>query len=114
MTSCSNLFEIEDMEICRYNQRGYCRYGERCRLEHVNEICTESDCQDDSCVLRHPLECRYFYLYGTCKFGDSCAYVHEENEYKVRIRILEEKLAMFEGKVVQLERKLDEENEDKV
>ena len=109
MTSCSNLFVMENMErsICKYNQRGFCRYGERCRLRHVNENCTESDCQDESCLFRHPLECRYFYLYGTCKFGDSCAYVHEENEDKVRIRILEEKLSMFEAKVIQLERKLD-------
>ena len=93
--------------ICKHNQHGFCRHGDRCRHRHVNENCLDSNCQDETCLLRHPYKCRYFYLYGNCKFGDSCAYVHEENEDKVRIQILEEKLSMFEGKVVQLEKKLD-------
>ena len=45
-----------------------------------------------------------FYLYGTCKFGDGCVYVHGESEDKVKIRCLEEKLSLFEAKVIRLER----------
>ena len=93
---------------CKYNQRGFCRYGAQCRQRHVNESCGNSDCQDESCLLRHPYKCKYFYLYGTCKFGDDCAYVHGESEDKVRIRCLEEKLSMFEAKVILLERSISE------
>ena len=68
----------------------------------------KSDCQDESCLLRHPYKCRYFYLYGNCKFGDGCAYVHGESEDKVKIKCLEEKLSMFETKVILLERSISE------
>ena len=94
--------------ICKYNQRGFCRYGVKCRQRHVNESCSNSDCQDESCLLRHPYKCRYFYLYGDCKFGDDCAYVHGESEDKLRIRSLEEKLSLFEAKVILLERSISE------
>ena len=94
--------------VCKHNQRGFCRYGDRCRQRHVNESCGTSDCQDESCLLRHPYKCRYFYLYGNCKFGDGCAYVHRETEDKVKIKCLEKKLSMFEAKVILLERSVYE------
>ena len=74
----------------------------------MNESCTSSNCEDESCHLRHPHKCRYLYLYDTCKFGDSCAYVHGESEDKVKIRNLENKLSMFEEKVSLLEKSITE------
>ena len=63
-------------EICKYNQKGYCKYGSECHKYHRNEICKVQNCSSKSCRERHPTFCRYFKENGICKFGLGCAYVH--------------------------------------
>ena len=75
------------LTICRHNQRGFCKFGERCRNRHINEICVQENCE--GCKLRHPPRCKYFVLNGACMFGVKCAYIHEENSEKIKIDNLE-------------------------
>ena len=73
------------MAICKFNQKGYCKFGEKCFNEHENEICSNrSECTDPDCRKRHPKTCRYLKQFGHCKLGDTCAYSHlEERSGKV-------------------------------
>ena len=88
--------------ICKHNQRGFCKYGERCRMRHINEICSKESCKG-GCNLRHPPRCRYFVLNGVCKFSSSCAYRHDDSPEKLKIEQLEKDLkdAMERFKVLE-------------
>ena len=99
-----HISEIKKMagEICKHNQKGFCKFGDHCRKKHINDICT-SDCQDKSCNLRHPRTCRYFILNGTCKFGEMCAYTHKETKQDILIMSLQKELKATKDKVDSLE-----------
>ena len=84
------MANTENEGICKFNQNGFCKFGERCRNRHINEICDKESCK--SCQLRHPKRCRYFFLNGSCKFGVNCAYRHENSPEKIKIDDLERKL----------------------
>ena len=43
---------------CRYNEKGYCKYGDECRFEH-RKVC-------------------YYYKNGTCRNEDNCRFIHVE------------------------------------
>ena len=90
--------------ICKHNQKGCCKFADRCRNRHVEEICGDSSCDRENCVLRHPVACRYF----NCKFGERCAYLHKDSDDKVRMKKLEKKLADTEAKVEELEKLVKE------
>ena len=45
--------------ICKYNERGTCRFGEECRFIH-----------------RRRQEYRYFREYGWCKYRENCRFIH--------------------------------------
>ena len=66
--------------FCSYHNRGHCKYGDRCRKEHINESCDQISCDQTNCFKRHPKRCRYFYLEGYCKFGAMCSYLHLRND----------------------------------
>ena len=91
------------ISICRHNQAGFCKFGEKCRNRHIDEICGSDKCDDEDCILRHPMACRFFSLNGICKFGSGCAYLHKESEEKTKIRHLEEQLDATVEKVKELE-----------
>ena len=65
--------------VCKFFQYGHCKFGEKCRKEHLIEKCRSSSCEREKsgCRLRHPIQCRYFSTYKQCKFGDYCSYEHE-------------------------------------
>ena len=90
--------------ICKFNQKGFCKYRYTCRNRHVNEICGEENCREELCELRHPSRCRFFVFNGVCKFGNDCSYLHEDNENTTKIKCLEEKVANTEHKVEELEK----------
>ena len=85
--------------VCSYYRTGFCKYEDRCRNLHINEMCQDTNCSNDSCQLRHPTPCRYFSLYGSCKFADKCAYRHEN--------LLLEELRLVKNEVVQITSKLE-------
>ena len=77
--------------ICKFNQTGYCKYESHCRKHHVTEICPNIQCTKTSCLYRHPRVCRYFSNSGKCKFSDSCAYLHKNNNKTLEKEISEQK-----------------------
>ena len=62
--------------ICLFNKFGYCKFGEKCRKYHINEICSEKTCDITSCNKRHPRACKYFKNFRRCKFSP-WAFKHE-------------------------------------
>ena len=96
------------VELCKFNQNGFCKFGDQCRKRHFNEICRNSDCKDQSCTFRHPQICRYFISNRSCKFLDRCAYLHKDSEERIQIENLQNKLAATEAKVFKLEHEINE------
>ena len=64
-----NLFQ------CYHNNRGYCRFRDKCRFQHFKQICPQSICRDQECKYRHPRTCKFR---ECCKFQemDICAFKH--------------------------------------
>ena len=62
--------------LCLYNMFGFRKHGDKCRKEHVQEICENNECNQSECRRRHPKECKYFKLYKRCKFNEFCAFSH--------------------------------------
>ena len=69
---------MANLIICKYNKFGYCKFGEKCRKQHIKEICFEKSCEISQCNQRHPKVCRYYRNYGRCKFSP-CAFKHEDH-----------------------------------
>ena len=68
--------------VCGWNKFGYCKFSEKCRKMHIQEICDQSACDIKKCKLRHPRICKIYRDYKRCKF-DPCAFKHVENEYDI-------------------------------
>ena len=66
-------------EVCRYNQRGYCKHRAKCFKFHENETFKAEVCKDHMCTKRHPKVCKYFAQQGMCKFNEDCALAHKES-----------------------------------
>ena len=65
--------------VCKYNQRGFCRYKKKCRNIHVDKICLEENyCKTEECIKRHPKLCRMFSKEESCPYGNGCAYKHKQ------------------------------------
>ena len=94
-----------EKKICLYFQKGYCKFGVKCKLEHINDICEKKNCDIERCFLRHPTKCKFFAINGNCKFGNYCAYLHSPSEDKEKIKDLEKVVLETKCKV----EKLDEE-----
>ena len=95
------------MEICRFNQVGFCKFGGKCFNKHENEICrNRSECIDSKCSKRHPKKCKYFLQFGYCKFNDTCAYSHVvDNNSKVEEQ--EKEVADLKEEVDKLKEEVD-------
>ena len=82
---------------CRYNNRGHCRYRDRCKYYHSESICKiyleNKKCDDKSCMDRHPKVCKYWLKNRSgCLRKTSCDYLHVtlvQNEKEVE--------ALYEG-----------------
>ena len=73
--------ETENIKKCRYFNRGYCKFGEKCMYYHASEICQvyaeEGTCLKHRCIKRHPKKCRYWSKHPEgCRFGERCKYLH--------------------------------------
>ena len=113
--------------VCLWNKFGYCKYREKCRKHHNNELCVDSSCELSRCDQRHPLICKLFSEQIRCKFNP-CKFSHIVKESvleKVKIdtqkalervndieKILEEKddlnekIEIFENKIEILEKEI--------
>ena len=100
--------------ICRYNNFGYCKYGEVCRKCHVDELCDDLSCDPFMCIKRHPKECKYYRNYNRCKFNP-CKFAHvAKRNSDDKYEELVEKVDMIEEILknkVDLETKIEEVDE---
>ena len=78
-------------------------------------MCNESNCSVNNCTKRHPTICRYFKLYGKCKFNQRCAYRHIESKDHLEIeklrnevKALAERLKFLEEQLQSLKQKENE------
>ena len=67
---------------CRYFNRGFCKYKERCKFYHSPVICKEyleeGMCKKVACSQRHPKVCKYWSGRPEgCRRDDSCQYLHQ-------------------------------------
>jgi len=64
--------------VCKFFNRGYCKYLKKCRYFHAKDIC-EGQCNKTECIKRHPKNCKFGIK---CRRNSSCAYKHstESNE----------------------------------
>ena len=98
-------------EYCYRNKFGYCKFGEKCRFLHVNELCVNKNCDQRQCSYRHPRECLYFKKYGQCKFGEYCQYEHKkvnnEKEIKKEVEKIKTKCEYIEVEMNALKAEID-------
>ena len=92
--------------VCKFNRTGFCKFQENCRNLHINEICVENECNLKSCSKRHPRKCKYFSIFGQCKFGSRCAYLHIQSSSCLELKALKEEIEKQKAKVRELEDKL--------
>ena len=70
---------------CRYNNKGYCKYRNKCRFEHTTKVCEvflkDGKCEDKrNCNNRHPKQCKYWTTdKERCHGGENCKYLHSES-----------------------------------
>ena len=73
------LVSRKKLKRCRYNNRGYCKYKNKCRFTHVNEVCHDylkhKKCDKKECEGRHPKACKWDQQSG-CRRGVDCQYLH--------------------------------------
>ena len=98
--------------VCLYNQKGYCKYGNTFRNLHVNEKFDITTCDGSQCSKRHPKSCFYFEKYKKCKFGNYCKFSHEcdqrNPEDETEINIMKTIIKSQEDKIAKLETDIDE------
>ena len=62
--------------VCKFNQYGHCKFGTECRNFHNKITCQNFPCTAEGCMSRHPSQCKFFSLFGRCKFREACSYLH--------------------------------------
>ena len=92
--------------LCKHHQFGYCKFQKNCRKQHVSGICQIPSCTMEACNLWHPKSCKYFSVFGVCKFGERCAYIHKKLRDDA-IAKLEEQKEILQTEVVNLIRRVD-------
>ena len=73
--------------ICKFNKFGFCKFGNKCFRKHENKECEIINCDIESCSLRHPKKCRFYFEFKYCKFGTFCRYKHEKSSNEVSSEI---------------------------
>ena len=65
---------------CRYFNFGHCKYKEKCRFVHPQNVCNvylEGICEGSSCPKRHPKACNWFGGERGCTRNEACDYSHD-------------------------------------
>ena len=84
-------------KVCGYFQTGFCKFGERCIKQHVQEICSKLNCKPSDCRKMRPKLCKHFSLQQICKFGYSCAYKHIISSEKSVITVLHQQIESLQS-----------------
>ena len=72
--------------VSRFNQKGFCKFGDTCIQVHVNEMREIQGCNRSRCRKRHPKLCRYFAERNYSKFGHECSFKHHDNDNSVNVK----------------------------
>ena len=83
--SMEDVIENKKAKKCRYDNKGFCKFQEKCKFFHSGKICEkyikEGKCDlGQSCRCRHPKECKYWIKVSKgCKRAGCCKYLHKMN-----------------------------------
>ena len=66
-----------NQNVCRYFKCGFCKYGIKCRHQHIINECEVKSC-DKKCPNRHIKICRYG---NQWKRKHDCQFKHNKNEF---------------------------------
>ena len=74
---------------CPHNNKGYCKFGDKCRYQHFNQICEKKVCREKECPSRHPKPCKNG---QRCRFyrNNCCAYEHQHDNIKQKDSLSEQ------------------------
>ena len=102
------LRESNLQPICKFNQTGFCMFGDKCRKMHVNTICQnpKNDCRKNGCLNRHPKACKNFKVTGKCRFGRDCAFHHKKSDTTKKVEELETEVNILKAEVQILQNNL--------
>ena len=79
--------ESKKTKRCRYYNRGYCKYKDKCRFIHPKSICQEylrvEKCENQNCSQRHPKRCKWEESKGGCKRNLACDYFHVTSAHEM-------------------------------
>ena len=90
---------MADVTYCKFFKYGYCKYTFSCRKAHVKEHCQEeNNCHEVECEKRHPKDCRFYLMFGRCKFGQYCLYKHVDHESPKEIE-MNKKISKIESEL---------------
>ena len=62
--------------ICQFHQYGHCKFSNSCDKTHTIMTCDSLPCQDNKCAKRHLRICKFFAMYGCCRFAERCSFLH--------------------------------------
>ena len=90
--------------FCTFHQFGHCKFGSTCRKFHTKETCNTFKCIINDCPLRHPRQCKFYVLYGMCKFGTECSFLHATIDYEVKqaIKTLQDEVFSLKSEILSL------------
>ena len=85
-----------EAKICIYSKYGKCK-KQNCKFQHPEDICCDKTCDIKNCVKKHPNDCRYFWVFNSCRNNSSCKFQHEKpdtlsNAHKKKIDNLENEI----------------------
>ena len=77
--------ESKEKRKCRYFNRGFCKYGDKCNYYHASVTCQEyiekGICTKTLCSERHPKTCKHWARDPQgCRRHESCQYLHKDSE----------------------------------
>ena len=82
----SDKTKTSNQNVCRHFKVGFCKYGIKCRHQHIIKECEVKSC-DKKCPNRHIKACRYG---NQCKRKHDCQFKHIKNKF-IENNILQEK-----------------------
>ena len=88
--------------VCLHNKYGFCKHGEKCWKQHVEEICKNKACNTNECQKRHPRICRYYSVFKRCKFGEYCAFDHDVplDPILEEIKVMNDRMKALEKQII--------------
>ena len=100
--------------VCRHNQTGFCKYGDQCQKQHVNQNCSITPCKEPNCIKRHPKKCKYFSEHSFCKFKNNCAYIYKEQKESVELKNALKEISRSKDEIEQIKINMKYQEETKL